>query len=362
MWFEISNVDSIDSPALVVYPDRVKENIRIMISFIKDINRLRPHIKTNKSPDAVKLMMEQGISRFKCATITEAQMLGEAGAKDVLLAYQPSGPKIKRLASVAKQFPLTSYSCLADNASSILEIEKTFEKEGITMGIWIDLNVGMNRTGILPKEADQIMNVLNEKSNIRFEGLHAYDGHIRDVDFEVRKAKCDEAFLQVQALADRIEKTTGTKTRIVAGGTPTYPIHALRNHVECSPGTFIYWDNGYASILKEQPYQYAALLVCRVISKPGPNLLCIDLGHKSVASENPLTNRVSFLEHPDLEAIGQSEEHLVVKTDRPEHYAVGQVLYGLPYHICPTVALYDSVWVVEKGTASSKWSTPARKK
>ncbi|MBM3177681.1 MAG: D-TA family PLP-dependent enzyme [Bacteroidetes bacterium] len=362
MWFEISNVDSIDSPALVVYPDRVKENIRIMISFIKDVNRLRPHIKTNKSPDAVKLMMEQGIRRFKCATITEAQMLGEAGAKDVLLAYQPSGPKIQRLASVAKQFPNTSFSCLADNTSSIQEIGKIFEKEGITMGIWIDLNVGMNRTGILPQEADHLMNIFNKTSNIKFEGLHAYDGHIRDVDFEVRKAKCDEAFRPVQALADRIEKNTGKKPRIVAGGTPTYPIHALRDHVECSPGTFIYWDSGYAGILKEQPYQFAALLVCRVISKPGSNLLCIDLGHKSVASENPLANRVSFLEHPDLEAIGQSEEHLVVKTDQPDHYAVGQVLYGLPYHICPTVALYDSVWVVEKGTASSRWSTPARKK
>ena len=362
MWFEISNVDSIDSPALVVYPERVKENIRIMISFIKDINRLRPHIKTNKSPDAVKLMMDQGISQFKCATITEAQMLSQAGAKDVLLAYQPLGPKIKRLTEVMKQFPATIFSCLVDNSASIAEIGKTVDAEGLSIGVWIDLNVGMNRTGILPQEADQLVEDISKIPALKFEGLHAYDGHIRDVDFEVRKTRCDEAFLQVEVLAAHVEKIIGRKIRIVAGGTPTYPIHATRNNVECSPGTFIYWDNGYAGILKEQPYQFAALLVCRIISKPGPNILCIDLGHKSVASENPLANRVSFLEHPDLEAIGQSEEHLVVKTNQPERYTVGQVLYGLPFHICPTVALYDSVWVVEKGTASSKWSTPARKK
>lgn len=362
MWFEISNAAEIDSPALVVYPERVKENIRIMKSFIKDINRLRPHIKTNKSPDAVRLMMEEGISRFKCATITEAQMLGEAGARDVLLAYQPSGPKIQRLASVIKQFPKTVFSCLADNASTVQELGKIMSQEGITMGVWIDLNVGMNRTGILPKEADKLIEILSETPNLKFEGLHAYDGHIRDSDFEVRKSKCDEAFKPVQLLADRIEKITSQKIKIIAGGTPTYPIHATREYVECSPGTFIYWDSGYAGILKEQPYQFAALLLCRIISKPGPNLLCIDLGHKSVASENPISNRVTFLENPDLEAIGQSEEHLVVKTEHPEQYKVGQVLYGLPFHICPTVALYDSVWVVEKGTASSKWSTPARKK
>ena len=130
--------------------------------------------------------------------------------------------------------------------------------------------------------------------------------------------------------------------------------------IQCSPGTFIYWDTGYASILKEQPFLFAAVVLTRVISKPGPGLICLDLGHKSIASENPLDRRVIFPDAPDLVPVGQSEEHLVMRTEHAERYSVGQLLYGLPYHVCPTVALYDTAWAVRGGNAVNDWHNPAR--
>ena len=104
-WYKIENIDTIDSPALLVFPERVKKNIATAITMVGDVNRLRPHIKTNKSPRAVQLMQEMGINKFKCATIAEAEMLGMVWARDVLLAYQPSGPKLKRFIEVAKNYP-----------------------------------------------------------------------------------------------------------------------------------------------------------------------------------------------------------------------------------------------------------------
>src|SRR3954470_5215176 len=95
-WFHISSPNEIDSPALLVYPQRVKANIQTAIKMIGDVNRLRPHVKTHKCAEVAKLMMNAGINKFKCATIAEAEMLGMQQAADVLLAYQPVGPKLDR--------------------------------------------------------------------------------------------------------------------------------------------------------------------------------------------------------------------------------------------------------------------------
>src|SRR5579871_636350 len=101
-WFLINDIDKLDSPVLVLYTQRVKANIHAAVSMVKDVNRLRPHIKTNKSPQATQLLIDAGITKFKCATIAEAEMLGDCKAKDVLLAYQPIGPKLQRFIAVIK--------------------------------------------------------------------------------------------------------------------------------------------------------------------------------------------------------------------------------------------------------------------
>jgi D-serine deaminase-like pyridoxal phosphate-dependent protein len=98
-WYEIKNIESIDSPALVVYKERVRENIRRLKS-MKDVAHLRPHVKTNKIAEVCNMMLDEGITKFKCATIAEAEMLGMIDAPDVLLAYQPVGPKVNRLLQV----------------------------------------------------------------------------------------------------------------------------------------------------------------------------------------------------------------------------------------------------------------------
>ena len=362
MWYNVANVEEVDSPALLIYPDRVRENIRIMKSFVTDVARLRPHIKTNKSPEAVALLLEAGITRFKCATITEAELLGQAGAPDILLAYQPTGPKIIRLAEVITRYPNSKFACLTDHSNNARSIGEVMAAVGIELDIWIDLNVGMNRTGISPAGALALFREIRQINGIRFAGLHAYDGHIRHADLAERTAACDLAFEPVEELYRLIKSEYTSAFSVCAGGTPTFPIHARRDGIECSPGTFIYWDTGYGNLLKEQPYLHAALVLTRVISKPASGLLCLDLGHKSIAAENPINNRITFPEGPDFEPIGQSEEHLVVRTAAADDFQVGQPLYGIPYHVCPTVALYDRAWSVRNGHASPDWHQPARKK
>jgi D-threonine aldolase len=360
-WYHISNADEIDSPALLVYPQRVKANIQTAIKMSTGISMLRPHIKTHKCAEVAKLMMDAGIYKFKCATIAEAEMLAITNAKDVLLAYQPLGPKLKRFIELVKKYPLTQFSCLTDNFNSAAEQSRAFSEAGLAVSIYIDINVGMNRTGIEPgDEALKLYDYCSTAAGMLLKGIHAYDGHIRDVDLSERKKNCDAAFSLVNDMAKKMESRGWNKPVIIAGGSPTFPIHCKREDIECSPGTFVYWDRGYSVGCPEQDFVPAAVLLTRIVSLPAKEKICTDLGHKSVAAENEMTKRVYFPGFEMLEAVAQSEEHLVLENKTVDTFSQGDILYGIPWHICPTVALYDSVKVVEDDRVVDEWKNIAR--
>ncbi len=360
-WFHINNANEIDSPALLVYPERVKANIQTAIKMTGDVDRLRPHIKTHKCAEVLKLMMNAGITKFKCATIAEAEMLGMHHAKDVLLAYQPAGPKLKRFIELIKKYPQTQFSCLTDNLVSAAEQSNAFNEAGIKVQVYIDLDTGMNRTGINPgEEALQLYAYCSTAGGLTIKGIHAYDGHICNINFTEKKKKCDDAFSQVEDMSKEIERRGLPKPIIIAGGSPTFSIHCKREEMECSPGTFVYWDQSYSLLCPEQAFVPAAVLLTRVVSLPVTGRICTDLGHKSVAAENEITKRVFFPGFEFLHAISQSEEHLVLENRSSYSFTHGDILYGIPWHICPTVALYDSIKVVENGSVIGEWKNIAR--
>ncbi len=359
-WYNIQNIESIDSPALVVYKERVTENIRLLKSMVNDdTTHLRPHVKTNKITEVCQMMLDAGITKFKCATIAEAEMLALIKAPDVLLSYQPVGPKASRLARLVERYPSTSFSCVVDNIHAAEHLSNVFTEKNLLLDLYIDLNTGMNRTGILPSHATQLFEAVELLPSIKVVGFHAYDGHIRNTDVDQRKHSVDMAFSKVIVLAETIEAITNQPLKIVAGGSPTFPMHAARKDVECSPGTFVFWDWGYKHGMPDEPFDYAALVITRVISIVDEHTITTDLGHKSVAAENPFP-RVHFLNAPDAIPVSQSEEHLVAKVPDASLFKIGDVLYGVPVHICPTVALYERAIVIEDGNAVDEWKVIAR--
>ncbi|MEX2513409.1 MAG: D-TA family PLP-dependent enzyme [Cyclobacteriaceae bacterium] len=359
--FELQKPEEIDSPALLIYKDRAIDNIKKAIREVGSPQLLRPHVKTNKSIEACRLMMDEGIDKFKCATIAEAEMLVMAGAKDILFAYQPVGPKVHRFLRLVAEHKDIQFHCLVDHISPATELNEEAGHLGLSISLYIDLNAGTNRTGVVPGlAAENLYDQLSGLENLKITGFHLYDGHLRNPVFEIRKEECDKAFLPIAAMRDKIEKENGVELEVIAGGSTTFPIHAQRKRVICGPGTFIYWDNGYGKGLPEQDFSHAAFVMTRVIALPSDDMICLDLGHKSIASENPIENRVSFPNAPELIPVSQSEEHLVMKTHKGHEYKIGAVLYGIPYHICPTVALYERAFVVEAAQVREEWKIIAR--
>lgn len=359
-WYQIENTDKIVSPTLLLYPERIEKNIQLMVEMAGTPERLRPHIKTHKTREIIELQMAYGIHKFKCATIAEAELLGQCGARDILLAIQPVGANISRFFQLIAQFPDANFSTIVDNALIITRISEEAASKKIRVPLFLDLNTGMNRTGIEPNEnAADLCQSISKDPNLIFRGLHAYDGHIREPDINDRKKVCDAAFDKVSNFKTELEKKGIPVKTIVMGGSPTFPIHAQRQEVEASPGTTLLWDERYSSSFQEMKFLHAAVLLTRIISKPAPNVICLDLGHKSIAPEMNFP-RVRIFGLEDCEQTGQSEEHLVLSCPPGKITEVGDIFYAIPMHICPTVAKYPKLITVANGIVTGSWKVAAR--
>ncbi|HQU46285.1 MAG TPA: D-TA family PLP-dependent enzyme [Pirellulales bacterium] len=358
-WYEIDDARRIPSPALLIYRERVAENVRRTIAIAGGTERLRTHVKTHKMAEMVALQLAAGIDKFKCATVAEAEMLARAGARDVLLAYPIVGPNIERLAKLADTFPDTRFSTLADEAEALRVLSAEFAPRPRPMEILLDIDNGMHRSGIAPEAAFELYRLLADLPGVCPAGLHVYDGHIRDADPAERAAHARRDFAAVDELRGKLAAAGLAVPRVVAGGTITFPIHARRSDLECSPGTCVFWDAGYGTKFPDLDFLHAALLLTRVVSKPTADRLCLDLGYKAVSPDNPQP-RVVLLDVPDAVPVVHSEEHLTVETRRAGDFKVGDCLYGVPYHVCPTVALHREALVVEGGRVVARWPVVAR--
>ncbi|MBU2914471.1 D-TA family PLP-dependent enzyme [Reichenbachiella agariperforans] len=358
-WYQITNEEACSSPALVVYPDRIKANIAKMIQIAGGTHRLRPHVKTHKMAEVVKLQLDMEITQFKCATLSELEMCLGAGAPDVLLAYSLTGPNVSRYFDLVDQYPEASLSIIVDNETSFKGLAEEAALRQSPIRLYLDINNGMNRTGIVPGPgAEALYQLMYDHSFVELMGFHVYDGHIHETELGLRTDACHRDFEPVLQMKQALERSGYLVPNIVAGGTPTFPIHAVHTDRVLSPGTPLLWDGGYDKAFPDLDFLPAAVLLSRVVSRPLVDRCCLDLGHKAVASEM-VHPRIYLLGQTPHETLMHSEEHLVL-TDPECSMTIGQAVYAIPTHICPTVALHDQVYIVENNSVIGQWAVTAR--
>jgi len=360
MWYRPENEASIFTPAVLVYPDRIEKNIRRMIALAGDARRLRPHVKTHKIAEVIGLQVQLGITRYKCATLSEVEMVAANGGKDVLLAYPLLGPAIQKFLQVTELYPETRFAVTVDSMTACQLLSDQARIQGKTLNLFVDLDNGMHRTGIAPGKASGLIDSIVKDSYLEFAGLHIYDGHIHDLDLEERKVHCDADFEPVLSLVTQLEGKGILVEELACGGTPTFPIHARHPSRTLCPGTPVLWDAGYREAFPDLEFLPAAVIAGRVISKPD-NQLCLDLGYKSMASEMAHP-RLQFLNLDHKVVLNHSEEHLVLSTDNSSEALVGDLVYALPTHVCPTMALQEQVYVVREQLVVDVWKVIARKR
>jgi D-serine deaminase-like pyridoxal phosphate-dependent protein len=332
------NYAHIESPGLLVNPETVQHNIQWVLKQVdNNPDRLRPHIKTHKTREVNQLLLAAGITKFKAATISEAELLALDEAPDVLLSMQPTGTTLTRFVKLCNKYPKTSFACLLDDEQAANALNSVADNQRV----FVDLNMGMNRTGIKPEDSLPLIQRIQTLPNLILVGLHAYDGHIRDLDLEVRKQHIKDDFQTFYSLLSKVPEDL----ELVVGGTPSFLIHRHNPHYVCSPGTFVFFDTGYANLFPENSLKIAVEVIGRVISIPTDHTVTIDVGHKSVAAENSIENRLKFIDHPEWKLISQSEEHGVIEVGDSSTLRIGDIVRMYPYHICPTVALHQYLQV-----------------
>lgn len=354
-WYEFEGVSDLDTPSVIFYENRILYNIAELLNWVNgDTARLRPHIKTFKCRNILDLYKKNDILKVKSATIRETQLAAESGIPDVLMSYQLNNQKINRFIDLIHTYPHTRFSTIIDNYETAFAIHQKAKAHNCTIDYFVDVNVGMNRTGFSDLQGlEQFMDTLTPLNHLKFRGFHAYDGHLTGFDWLERTKKCVENYNILHQIIGK--RPDFAHLEIVAGGSNTFPYYAKMTNAVCSPGTFVLWDDNYSIHLPEQSFLSAALLVAQVVSIPQKNTICIDIGYKAVSSENSLDKRLRVLNYDNLVPIAHSEEHLVLQHPENINIPIGTVIYALPYHICPTVALYNKAFVVNQHKLVAEW-------
>ena len=358
VWYQLSEPDDIETPALLVYPDRIIKNIDKLISAVcGNTARLMPHLKTAKMAGVVELLVARGVWRFKCATLAEAEMIAQSGAAFVLVAYPLVGPAVARFIQLCNEHPAVSFGLLVECRETAGEISFAANKAGLIIPVWIDLNGGMNRTGF-PIDGDllTLYQEIADLPGLVCRGLHLYDGHIRHSVPEERNQLLRVSLEIMKTWHNKLAIEGFPDTELLVGGTPGFPFYANDPTLICSPGHAMLWDFGYSEQFTDIHFDYAALVLTRVVAKPSADLLTFDIGFKAIASQYPIDQRIRFPDLPDAEVVRHNEEHLVLKTRIASDFTIGDVLYAIPYHIGGTINLYDHALVINTyGEVVNRW-------
>ncbi|RLS52010.1 MAG: D-TA family PLP-dependent enzyme [Planctomycetota bacterium] len=352
------------SPSLIIFRSLLLQNMETILRMAGQPSRLRPHCKTHKIPEIVRLQVARGITKHKAATIAEAEMLAGAGATDVMVSYPLVGPNVARLAELASIFPQVQFSTTVDNIVAVRSLSEASLAWRVTLGVALDINPGRDRTGVLMDAAAvDLYEQIARAPGLEPAGLHQYDGHQNQPDPAERRTAVLAVWDQLASFRDQLVRRSLPVPRIICGGTPTFPVWTtvLDPLLELSPGTNLLHDTNYGDRYPDlSEFVLAALVFTRVISRPTARRVTLDVGTKSVASDPPMGQRVTLPAIPDGQQILHNEEHLVVETDHAGQWQPGDWMFAIPKHICPTSALHKSVYVVEHGQLVAEWNVVGR--
>lgn len=363
--YRVSSVDDVLTPALLLYPEIVSSNIERTLALLGgDANRWRVHIKTAKLGFTLRMLVEHGIRNFKCATTLELLVACRSGAGDVLFAYPAVGANARRVREIADQFPEVRISVLAENE------EQVRQWRGAQVGVFLDINPGMNRTGVEQSRSDKVVGLVRTigEAGMEFRGLHYYDGQYGGLEGRARSTAAQAGYDLLLELVSKIQRSGVRMPEVITAGTPTlpcslaYPGFQGREFIHrVSPGTIVYGD---ATSLIQLPGEYglrpAVLVLTRVISRPRLGIVTCDGGHKAVSADAGVPT-CAVVGHPELTPLSPSEEHLpLAVAGDAAGPTIGDALYLLPRHVCPTVNNFDCALLARDGHIEAMEEVSAR--
>jgi D-serine deaminase-like pyridoxal phosphate-dependent protein len=364
--YALENTGNLISPALVYYKDIILANTKRIIEMAGGPQHLWPHMKSHKITEMINMQIALGITRFKCATIAEAEITAAAGAEHIIFAYPLIGPNVSRLLELAKAYPKTVFYAIGDNFEQLSILAAEACRKGMDLNVLVDVDIGMHRTGVPVDMLESLYERCASLKGISVKGMHCYDGQCNDRDFGRRKAMAEENDRGVLKIRESLEHKGLECGLMVMGGSPSFPCRtasmqdAGRTGFYLSPGTIFIGDWGYYSNQPDMAFTPGAAVFCRVVSHPAGNSFTLDLGHKGIAAD-PAGARGVIAGLEEAKPLFQSEEHWVFSIpENTKKPPIGSECYVIPTHICPTSALYPEIQVAQGGKIIERWQVSAR--
>ena len=347
--YQIAEPEALPTPVMLLFEALVDHNIRSVCELANGGANLFTHVKTHKSEAIVRKQIAMGIAGFKCATLSELEMVMRAGARRAILAYpQTQTCKIERLLGVAASHPDAWVATIASSRRHLEMLGSVAARRGQHLPVMLDLDTGMHRTGIaMNREAVELYQEVDRHPFLETAGLHMYDGH--DV-FRSDSQRAEAAQRHIESLREfrlRIESAGMTVPFIVAGGAYSFAYYARTEGMHGAPGSFVYWDARCRGDMPEMPFRCAALILTQVVDRhPERDTFTTDLGYKAICSDQPMAERARLLGHETAELVMHHEEYGVFRMpgDLP---GIGDYLLAIPGHIGPTTVRYPGAHVID---------------
>ena len=347
----------LDTPALCLNAPLLEANIARMADYVADLAvSLRPHAKTHKSPTIAWMQIQAGALGITCAKLGEAEVMAQAGIRDLLIANQIIGPrKIARLANLAGY---SEVMVAVEEIGNARELSKAAVEKGIALRVIIEVDIGMRRCGTAPGEPTLVLaKQLLELPGLHFEGIMGYEGHaVMITPYEDRIEAATKAVSQLIATRDLLLGNDIPVGIVSGAGTGTYQItSAIEGMTELQVGSYATMDARYRSVGID--FEHALTVVARVISTARPGRAVIDAGMKTLAPEFGMP----LLVRPEgWSMIKLSEEHGFLECNGGEPLHPGDPVEIVPGHGCTTINLHDAYHVTRDDVVEAIWPIAAR--
>jgi D-serine deaminase-like pyridoxal phosphate-dependent protein len=337
-------LDRVDTPALVVDLDALERNLDRMAAFAKRTGKqLRPHAKTHKSPIIGRMQLDRGAIGLCCAKLGEAEVMADAGLGPLHITTEIAGePKVSRLVALRRR---------ADVLAAVDEMAAA----GLVLDVLVDVNVGQERTGVLPDAAGELAACIASLPGLRLRGVQAYEGHLQHVYAEAeRRAKWRHCADRMLEAVDQV-KRRGLSVEIVStAGTGTCAFAAeLPEVTEVQAGSYPFMDCDYANV-EGLGYETSLSVLSSVVSRQRGDTAVIDAGWKALSTDGGMP---AVKGRPELEYAPKGDEHGGVKGAR---LVPGERIELVPSHCDTTVNLHDRYVCVRKGVVEAVWPIAAR--
>lgn len=350
----------LETPVLVVDIDAMERNLARMMDTLAGTDvRLRPHLKTAKSPALAWKMIEAGAIGVCCAKISEAEVMANAGIRDILLTSEVAGAgKFDRLVALAKRLP--DFKAVVDSDVAIDATAAIAADRGATVNLMIEVDVNTGRSGVTSAdEALRLADRIRVLDGVQLVGLHGYAGHAQVRAAEERETLNPLAMEVLRETIDLLEEHNHELHYISGGGTGSAALDTEAGVLnEVQAGSFLLMDRAYRDA--GLPFENALTCLSTIISRPSETRAVCDAGQKTLSRDS---GPAEVIEPVGVTYLRGSDEHGNLEVDPAAIQSpvpVGTVLRLIPSHVCTTINLHDVMVGVRDGVVEAIWPVEAR--